>query len=986
MGVIMKIKTLSYLGLFTCLTTPALTPLFAQDAPASVESDDADNKQQAIIVTGSSIKRLPQDSASPLQIYSTEDLAREGISNPEQFISLLNSNGNGADNLAANADVTTGGQRGINGVSSANLRNQGAGATLVLLNGRRVASHGLGGGSVDVNQIPFAALQRVEVLKDGASAIYGTDAIGGVINFITKKDFQGLSASGFIDKTEAGGGDIYKASVMAGAGDLDDNGFNIMVGWSYSENKILRGTQRDFVTTNLPSFGLVADTRGTPFATIFAQGSTALNTSNTLLIAANAPFIPGSTTVRGTAVNPLDIPGGAGCSSVPGMFAYDEQLWPGALASAYACAYETGKPAVLTQPLQTLSLYAKATGRFGDHEISLEYMRSDADAKKSFSENQLSNNNTNLQLRYPRNALTAPVYDRIVSQLQTAFPGIALNVGAPIAYRWRCLECGPRAIDTRTNADRIFLGAEGPFFGGWEYRAGASRASSQSKSKLGEGYFYRGTNANGTPDPLAPTAPGATTPGIVGVLNSGLINIFLLPGETQSAAGLAALEAISARGVVLSGGKYTVTQFDGSVSGSILELPGGMAMGAVGLDYRKEEYSFNGDVRSVTNRPNVFNAPFDPVLSDLTSRSRTIKAAYAELLLPLFSGFELNAAVRTDEYSGFGRTTNPKVSFKYQAIDQIMFRGSFNTGFRVPSFNQIYKDTVPTPLPGADLADPRDCPNGTPIAGNPLCAPVNPEVLSGGTLNLGPETSKQFGLGVVLQPSRNFSATVDYWKIDRSGTISDLSVTQLAQNYTIFADRFIRNGAGQLIQIDRRFVNAGKSFTQGIDVSLRGAGSLAGGEWSVGMDGTYLLSKKRQIIPSVPVGANEVGVFDFANDLSLRWKHNAYVTYGIGDFGFSLSQIFRLGYRNGNVGRVKSGEITRPDVVTRTKDYVTYNFSTSYEVNDNLKLIAGVKNIFDTDPPFAITYDTDTGAGSSWEPRVADPRGRAFTLQVDAHF
>ncbi len=826
----------------------------------------------------------------------------------------------------------------------------------------------------------------MEVLKDGASAIYGTDAIGGVMNFITKKEFKGFAASGFIDKTEHGGGDIYKASVLAGAGDLDDNGFNIMVGWSYSENKILRGLQRDFVTTNLPSFGLSADTRGTPFATIFAQGTTTLNPTNTLLIAANGPFIPGSTTIRGTAVNPLDIPGGAGCSSVPGMFAYDEQLWPGALASAYACAYETGKPAVLTQPLQTLSLYAKGTARFGDHEISLEYMRSDADATKSFSENQLSNNNTNLQLRFPRNALTAPVYDRIVSQLQSAFPGIALNVGAPIAYRWRCMECGPRSIDTNTQADRIFLGIEGPLFGGWEYRGGASRASSQSESQLGTGYFYRGTLANGVADPLAPTAPGASAPGIVGVLNSGLINVFLQPGETQSAAGLAALKAISAQGVVLSGGKYTVTQFDGSASGPIFSLPAGMVMGAIGVDYRKEEYSFNGDVRAVSSRPDVFNAPFDPVLSNLNDRSRDIKAAYAELLLPLFSGFELNAAVRIDDYSGFGQTTNPKVSFKYKPIDQIMFRGSYNTGFRVPSFNQIFKETVKSSLPGADLADPQNCPNGIPIAGNPLCAPINPNILSGGNLNLGPETSRQFGFGVVLQPINNFSATIDWWKIDRSGTISDLSVSQLVQNYEIFKDRFIRNGSGLLTQIDRRFVNAGDSFTQGIDISLRGNTGFAGGELSLGMDGTYLLSKKRQIVPSLPVGPNEVGIFDFSNDLSLRWKHNAYIAFATGDFGFSLSQIFRLGYQNGNVGRVKSGEITRPDVVTRVKDYVTYNFSANYKALENVTFIAGVKNIFDTEPPFAITYDTNTGAGSSWEPRVADPRGRAFTLQVDVKF
>jgi iron complex outermembrane recepter protein len=976
----MRLISMATLLAFTSMTAPA----FAQTTPAAAD----DGEEKAIVVTGSSIKRKPQDSSVPLQIFTNVDLQREGVSNPEQFISLLNSNGNGADNLASNADITSGAQRGTNGVSSANLRGQGSGATLVLLNGRRVASHGLGGGAVDVNQIPFAAVERVEVLKDGASAIYGTDAIGGVINFILKKDFQGLSVSSFADITEQGGGNIFKTSVTAGIGDLDKDGINLMVAGSYSKNKILRGTQRDFVTTNAPNRGLSADTRGTPFATIFAVGTTALNPTNTLLTAGNSPFVPGSTTVRGTAVNPLDIPGGAGCSSVAGMFAYDEVLWGGP-ANAYACAYETGKPAVLTQPLETYSFLARGVARLGSHEVSLEYVGSDATANKSFSENQLSNNGSSLQLRYPRTAANAAVYDRIVGQLQSAFPGIVLNVGNPIAYRWRCIECGPRTIQTKTRTNRITFGLEGPLFSEWDYRAGASVATSRSESKLGTGYFYRGTFASGAnigrPDPAAPTAPGATAPGIVGLLNSGLVNIFLRPGETQSAAALAGLKAISAEGVILYGGKFTLIQIDGSASGPLFDLPGGKVMGAVGVDYRKERYSFNGDRRAAATRPDVFNAPFDDAFA-LDPRSREVKAVFAELLVPVFDGFELNAAIRSDEYSGFGNTTNPKVSFRYEPADFIAFRGSYSTGFRVPSFNQIFNGTLESPLPGADLADPKTCPGGRPNQLIVGCEVINPNVLSGGNVNIGPEKSKQFGLGVVFQPTRNISATIDWWKIDRTGSISTLSVRELVDNFGIFGDRFIRDSTGRLIQIDQRVINAGASYTQGIDVSLRVGGDIFGGELGFGLDGTYLLEKKSQLTPAAPVSASEIGKFTFSGDLGLRWKHSAYVTYGIGDFGLSFSQLFRLGYENNAIGQIGAGTLTRPDYNERVKDYVTYNLSVAYTGIKNMKLTAGVKNIFDTDPPFAITYDTDTGAGSSWEPRVADPRGRAFTILAEFNF
>jgi iron complex outermembrane receptor protein len=143
-----KIRNIALLLSCTAFSMPA----WAQDEVISTSATTVE-KDDTIIVTGSSIKRKATDSAVPLQVFTIADLQRDSVSSPEQFVSLLASNGNGADNLSANSDITSGAQRGI------------------LLNGRRVASHGLGGGAVDVNQIPFSALERIEVLKDGASAI-----------------------------------------------------------------------------------------------------------------------------------------------------------------------------------------------------------------------------------------------------------------------------------------------------------------------------------------------------------------------------------------------------------------------------------------------------------------------------------------------------------------------------------------------------------------------------------------------------------------------------------------------------------------------------------------------------------------------------------------------------------------------------------------------------------------------------------------------
>lgn len=929
----------------------------------------------------------------PLQIISTEELSREGINSPEQLISYLSSNGNGADNLASNADVTSGAQRGTNGLSAANLRGQGSASTLVLLNGRRVAAHGLTGSAVDVNQIPIAALERVEVLKDGASAIYGTDAIGGVINFITKTNFQGLTLNAFTDVTEAGGGNIYRLSATGGYGNLDEQGFNIMGAISRSVNNVLNGSDRSFVNGNQPNRGLSIDTRGTPIATAFPTGANALFAPTGSLLSGVTLLEAGATVPATGGINILDLPGGAGCSSVDGGLAYDEQLW--AIASArFACAWDTGRAAVIQQPLNTLTYYGRATVKAGGHQFFAEVTGSDADSAKRFSNNQYSGNATTLPLYYPLNPTTATTYNDVYNRLVAVFPQIAVNYGKPISYRWRCIACGTREYETNTKTLRAALGAEGPLFEGWDYRAGASYARSESSSVLGDGYHYRGTfssaaaaTASGVPgavsggiDPRAPTAPGATRPGIVGLLNSGILNPFSV---TQSAAALAGLNAISAKGVTLYGGKYEVKQLDGSISGSLFDLPGGAVQVALGVDYRRETYSFNGSPSAVTGTPDIFNVAFDNI-NALTPKNRDVKAAYAEVLIPIFDMLEVTGAVRLDDYTGFGSTVNPKVSAKFRPFDWMMFRASYNTGFRVPAFNQIFNGVTQSPNPGNTLVDPTTCPTGT-VSLLPGCTAITPDTLSGGNLNLGPETSEQYSVGLVLQPSSRFSASVDFWSIAVDDTIGALTLRQLLDNIAFFPDRVQRTN-GIITLIDLRADNIGSRRTEGLEVSLRGGADLAGGIITAGLDGTYLLKKREKFLPSAPFGPSLIGVFTFAGDLGLKWKHNAFITYTKDDLTFSFSQIYRDGYKNQALPGIANGTVTRPDFNPRVKPYITYNTSISLDIQEQFRLTFGIKNVFDKDPPFAITYDSNTGAGSSWEPRVADPRGRSYTLAVETKF
>ena len=942
---------------------------------------------QRITVTGSSIKRIATEGALPVQTISAAELTRQGIVNAEQLIATLTSNGNGLDNMASNSDVVSGQSRGNNGATSANLRGQGSNATLILLNGRRIAAHGLNGGTVDLNQIPMAAVERIEVLKDGASSIYGTDAIGGVINFILRTNFEGLRAAASIDATEAGGGNIARASLAGGWGNIDTDGFNLLATLSVTEAKRLDGSERSFVNGYQPERGLSPDTRGTPFATLFTVNTTrpnALTRPGGAGTPANnglAPLIGGVAT---NGINTLDLPGGAGCTSQPSMSPYQEVLWSAGAGARFGCAWDSGRSAVIQQPVKNTNLVTRGTLKLGaDHMLIGEVLLGKSESSKTFSENQISGsaNTANITLTngtvvpspfrdlvYPS---TGAGYNRVFNALVGAFPELEVNRGNGMAFRWRCVECGQRQIATETDTSRFLVGLEGtlPIFGGWDYRAAASQAESKSKSVLGSGYQYMEGFAN--------------------LLKNGTLNPFLLAGEQQTPAALEALEGVSARGVALYGGTYTMTQIDAVMSGPVFKLPAGSVLMAVGVDSRTEKYKFNGnnDAGFSSISSWVFNAPFDNI-NALSGVKRDVNAVFTEVIIPVHKTTEINLSVRHDRYTGFGGTTNPKASLRFQPFDSLLFRASYSTGFRVPTFNQLFNGSTESPYTGAGVPDPATCPANV-VSATPGCEAITFTTLFGGRPELSPEESKMSNVGVVWQPMPGFSASLDWWDIQREGAITSFTLATLRNNYQLFPEAFIRErGTNKLLTIDTRWLNAGDTATQGLELSLRGNGTLAGARVSAGLDGSYLLEKKSRIATSPDFGPSEVGRFTRSSDLGIRWKHTAFVTYQRGDWSTTLRQQYSGKYAGyvppGIANGTFTASATQWDPIV--KAYTLYHANVSYTGIKNLVITAGIKNLLDKDPPYANSYDTNTGSGSSWEPRVADPRGRSFVLGLDYTF
>ncbi|MEN3159891.1 TonB-dependent receptor [Alkalimonas sp. NCh-2] len=950
----MKLKPL-----IGCLALAGLgTHAIANDNLSVAEADEA---VERIRVTGSSIKRTTLEGELPITVFTREDINAAGITSGEQLLMQLNIAGNGMDNMASNEGITTAENRGNSGNSGANLRGQGADATLVLLNGRRLAPHGLKGRSVDLNSIPFAALDRVEILRDGASAVYGTDAIGGVINFITRRDYTGAQVSGFADITEAGAGHIYRGNVLFGVGDFDQDGWNAFATLTAKRNLGIRGTQRDFTYSFREDRGLSPDTRGTPFATIFNQNS---DTAPGLIGGGLLDPDPANEGALMAAINILALPGAEGCAAGGDfMDRFDPNLYPWSATSKYACAWEYARHRMLQSPLESLDFIGRVSFNLGDgHEMFFELSAAHVESRKSFEAYQISsstleNAQYNPSTWYPS---TGANYDRIYNALGEYFGYDDLNYGAPIAYRWRCMECGPRTFDTDTTSYRALLAFEG-MIADYDYTVGFSRSENTSKTTLVDGYYYL--------DQLQ------------SLLGSGTLDPFASPGQ-QSQAALDGLTAASAAGLKLYKGTTTLTQLDAVVSGDLgLELPGGFIQAAVGTDLRREEYKFDGS--DLEPGKTVPLAPFDDQ-NALDKVSRNIKAVFAEVYLPLLDNLDLTLAGRYDHYSGFGSTTNPKVSLKYQPVEQVMVRAAYSTGFKVPNFNQLFEGVRAEANTVDTWFDPATCPDGQ-VSDTPGCESIQPDILRGGKIDLQPEESTQKSIGVVLVPVDNFNISIDWWEIERTNTIRTATQTVLLENYDAFQDNFIRDASGQITLIDGRFINSGGTLTRGIELDANLFGELAGGSWRVRLNGNYLQSFKTKALDTLPYSENLVGQFVYNNNLPIKWKHTLNFSYTHGDFMHSLTQIYRHGYEGAIFARIASGAHTPENWDQRVSSYTTYNYSMTYRGLENTLITLGIKNLFDQDPPFS-SHNMDSAAGSAWEPRVADPRGRAYTLLVEYTF
>ncbi len=916
----------------------AITPLLLLNTQALAQSTER------IEITGSSIKRIAAETALPVQVLNRDDIARTGASNAEQLLKSVMATSTAGATQVANSGAG-GGQGGANGQSLLSLRGLGTSRTLVLVNGRRSAPAVGGSSGVDISSIPVAMIERVEVLKDGASAVYGSDAMAGVVNFILRREFKGVEASATAGApSRAGGGREAKVGVVAGFGDFDTDKFTATLAASMATVKPIFGSDRSFARN------------------IFAAEQ--LDKTSTTSFPANVRL------PSGQIVNP----------NYPNCGPYS-LVSP--LTTLAQCRYDNA-PYIALQPESTLTSVA-AAGRLNLGSSFEGYAEAGLTRNKVEDTTQHVLINGAAQLpnspyftslsnlvnsKYPtlptalRNALFPPGTTGVANAFAllpptspyypTSFATANGLAGQPLVLLFRSVPTGTRKTENVIDNTRLVAGVRGTL-ANWDIDIGGVYSKNKVTTNLTQGW--------------------ALTDKYLNLVNSGVINPF---GDTTDAAARQAATDSTYNGL-FNVTTNTVKGVDAKASRELFNLPAGAVSLALGAEYRKEALAI---APSDANRQFLiagFGAPGVPLAAD-----RNVTSAYAEVNVPVLKALEFNAAVRYDNYQRVGSTTNPKASVKWRPVDEVLFRASVGTGFRAPLLTDLYSPEA-RGITSNGSRDLLRCPIGT--SGIIDCS-TQFVTIGGGNPALQPEKSTSYTMGLVIEPVKNLSLGFDLYKVEISDVIrSALSTATILGDPARYAAYVQRgapdgnaSGVGPITGILQGLVNLGKVQVEGIDVDVKGRIALTPTDrLTLGLNGNYVTKYDVQGTDgSYTSSINNPAAIGIG--VVLRWRHVLSATWDNGPWAATFSENYQVGYRD--LRTALQTAATTP-VPRQVGSYETYDAQVSYSGIKALRLTLGVKNLFDKDPPY-----TNYGAGfvGGYDLSYTDVRGRFVYLSANYKF
>ena len=938
-------------------------PAFSADGAESIEK---------IEVTGSRIKRVDMEGANPVQVITRAELVSSGITNMGDILQEIPSVAGAGTNTAIN--------NGGSGAIRVSLRGLGASRTLVLLNGRRMVASGLGANSsVDLSTIPTAVVKRVEVLKDGASAIYGSDAIGGVVNIITRDDFEGFEFNASYDVgTQENDGETKSFDVTVGMssdrGNAVVNAYYVQQGaqWAGDRDWSAYDFGKDTETGELIPGGSSAPPWGR------YNGLNSVNEANFTQLRLNEDGTPD---LDDAGAEQFDLPDGT-CNS----FTHGAANGPGqseptpANATGYDCwdwdkdTFNYAPANYHLTPQERYGIYAS-----GEYDIT--------DSMRFTTELSFNRRTSKIKLApLPLAPLaffgwTDAPYAADNYYNQQFGPKDMNGDTVEIAdWRRRMIETGGRDSLFRVETVRAMFALDGEFSNGLGYELsyvfGANDSATQGAGGVN---FEKVSNAVG---PSFMNDQGEVICGTEAAPISGCVslNTFGTPG-TSGEVSQDMMDYILFEAHDFGSNEQQI--MSASIFGDAFELPAGTVGFAAGIEHREEKGADFPDalialgITSGSSRTS-------------TQGSYTVDEVFVEANLPLLKdaplaqALEVDVAVRYSDYNTFGDTTNHKIGVRWVPFDGLMVRGTSSTAFRAPSTSDLFagsSDNSPEVIDPCNTNPTAFCiADGVPAEG---FEPIGDQLSStkGGNVDVQPEESDIFTAGLVYTPDfvEGVSFTFDYWDIEITNAISTLGEQLILDNCAAtgeYCDKITRFGAdsglyGNSIDIDDRTANVGGVESSGYDFNVRYTTDLKDGSLTLNVDSTYYATyditlANGEIVENAGYFLRNSGDGNFP-----EWKTNADLRYTTDDWSASWSVRY-------------IGEVDEPydvDSGFRTIDASIINDARFSYFMDNMQATIGLNNVFDEDPPFA-----NTGFNDNTDPSTYMTTGRHIYVSLGMSF
>ncbi|MCL1092558.1 TonB-dependent receptor domain-containing protein [Shewanella kaireitica] len=910
-------------------------------------ADEEDNGIERIEVTGSKIKRIGELSPTPVTVITGADMMDMGITNVADILNKLPSSTVGISPETSNNTIFA------NGLNQTNLRGLGSDRTLVLVNGRRFVAGSNGSSAVDLNTIPTAMVSRIEVITGGASAVYGSDAIAGVINIITRTDVDGVELDASYIQPEQSGGEESQFSLTAGGDFLDDK-LSTVFNFTYAEQKELRNTDRDFLDNPVNSIYNPDTSDGAP-ARIPYTGRKPLSWINEA-----GTFFAND--------------GGQYTFAEDGsmkVFDYGEGLIEGPGNNSNYCGpscegYDPVDYGLVRTPLERMVFTLNT-----DYEIN--------DDHKIFTEITY--------VDYQSNGESTPVFHtRNFIEADNAFlpdatRQLMTDTGMDYFNLYRIdKEFGNRTYNQDRETMRFVIGLEGTISDDWDYSIHAQRGQLDETTVWG-GEIWGDRYDQAKDAVFAADGSGSIVCRDADARAAGCVPLNLL-GENQ-----ASQESID--WVSTSAGqtaKTTQTSAGLVVSGALFDLPAGYVSAAFSADYRKEESETNPDQALIDGT--IFGNTAVPMKGEYD-----VTEFAAEFSIPLLSDMFLahdlgvDLAYRWMDYSTAGSDDAWKVGLNWAPIEDLRVRATRSKSVRAPNIGELFDpggqtfesftdvcDLINVEL-GPDANRKTNCQAaGLPQGWNPTDAwyQSNHPGTNAGNPDLKAETSNDYTIGAVYTPNylEGFSITVDYWAFEIEDAINSISVgTAVRYCYdsasldNIYCDLFTRDtSTGDIIDFVQKPVNSASFDVKGVDIeSQYDIPTDNFGDFKIHVIATYLEQWETN-----PTGFAEDLQVDVGEYTDPRWK----AMFSLGWQYDALNLEARSNYRHSAVAdnEWKPENNNYNDIPSHT----VWDFTGSYAFTDTLSVRFGVKNAFDIAPPRnPYVYD---GAG------YYDTTGRAFFL------